>query len=549
MLVGYKSRLQVLMQKFGGSQTYYAFKDVHDGLNAIQGAVEGLHISQEDARGVADGVNTVFRVANPPSFVTVNGITQGEGADYRYNNGQIAFITAPTAGAKIKSFYVTSSNAHGVGSGVSGGSSGGGGTVPPSTANANYVYAGPTSGVAAAPTFRALVAGDIPTVLNPTTISGTPATLTIDLTGSTTSSPARIATANASGTAGGTAERLELGDSNSGLQCGYGQQVSMFSYWGLHVQGARQQVAAPSYVAGAANDPSVTIDAPLSGTGETLRVNGIATATTPTAGDSSTNVATTAFVTSAIAATGPPPTSASANTVYAGPTSGAAAAPTFRLLAAGDIPNITESQVTNLVADLAAKAALASPTFTGTPWSTTPPPGDNSTRIATTAFVATSFAPLASPTFTGAVAVPTMTVSNKVTSYNGVATAGEGLPHIVYAAQQTNVTGATAYTYDMGVGAPGLYRATVFIYPLNPATTGTWTVQFYTTDGGWNPLVTTIGSMTVVSAGGIGGSVIGCAYHGNNPVNTLKVHLTSTVAAMNANVWISVEMLYTTGAF
>lgn len=53
------------------------------------------------------------------------------------------------------------------------------------------------------------------------------------------------------------------------------------------------------------------------------------------------------------------------------------------------------------------KADLASPTFTGIPAAPTPTPGDNSTQIATTSFVATSFSPLASPTFTGIPAAPT----------------------------------------------------------------------------------------------------------------------------------------------
>ncbi len=53
------------------------------------------------------------------------------------------------------------------------------------------------------------------------------------------------------------------------------------------------------------------------------------------------------------------------------------------------------------------KANLASPTFTGTPVAPTAGAGTNTTQIATTAFVATSFAPLASPTFTGVPAAPT----------------------------------------------------------------------------------------------------------------------------------------------
>lgn len=60
------------------------------------------------------------------------------------------------------------------------------------------------------------------------------------------------------------------------------------------------------------------------------------------------------------------------------------------------------------------KANLASPTFTGTPASTTPSAADSTTKIATTAFVQGELttglalkAPIASPTFTGVPAAPT----------------------------------------------------------------------------------------------------------------------------------------------
>jgi hypothetical protein len=48
---------------------------------------------------------------------------------------------------------------------------------------------------------------------------------------------------------------------------------------------------------------------------------------------------------------------------------------------------ITESDVASLTTDLAAKAPLASPTFTGTPAAPTPSFGTNTTQVATTAFV------------------------------------------------------------------------------------------------------------------------------------------------------------------
>jgi hypothetical protein len=61
--------------------------------------------------------------------------------------------------------------------------------------------------------------------------------------------------------------------------------------------------------------------------------------------------------------------------------------------AAGSDPiTVTEAQVTNLVTDLAAKAPLASPALTGTPTAPTAAAADNSTKLATTAYVDTAVA-------------------------------------------------------------------------------------------------------------------------------------------------------------
>ena len=56
-------------------------------------------------------------------------------------------------------------------------------------------------------------------------------------------------------------------------------------------------------------------------------------------------------------------------------------------------------------------------TFTGTPTAPNPPPGDSSTRIATTAYVQSlaGFAPLASPAFTGVPTAPTPTPGTNTT--------------------------------------------------------------------------------------------------------------------------------------
>jgi len=107
-----------------------------------------------------------------------------------------------------------------------------------------------------------------------------------------------------------------------------------------------------------------------------LQVNGIATVTTPTAGDNTTKVATTAFVTSAItaAATGV----ASFNTRTGAVT-----------LTSSDVTTALTYTPVNPTA-LASYATLASPALTGTPTAPTATTFDNSTTLATTAFVKAS---------------------------------------------------------------------------------------------------------------------------------------------------------------
>jgi Chaperone of endosialidase len=112
---------------------------------------------------------------------------------------------------------------------------------------------------------------------------------------------------------------------------------------------------------------------------------GIPNAPTPTPGTNTTQLATTAFVLNALGSVDP-------GVVTFNGRGGTV------MLIANDI-------------SAASGALLASPVFTGTPQAPTPPPGDNSTRIATTAFVATlPYAPLASPAFSGTPTAPTATL-------------------------------------------------------------------------------------------------------------------------------------------
>lgn len=73
------------------------------------------------------------------------------------------------------------------------------------------------------------------------------------------------------------------------------------------------------------------------------------------------------------------------------------------------------------IANVALKANIASPAFTGNPTAPTPSPGDNDTSIATTAFVAAAVvagggAPINSPAFTGNPTAPTPSPGDNDTS-------------------------------------------------------------------------------------------------------------------------------------
>ena len=133
-------------------------------------------------------------------------------------------------------------------------------------------------------------------------------------------------------------------------------------------------------------------------------LTGTPTATTASAGDNSTQIATTAYADTAVA-----------NLVASAP----AALNTLDELAAalGDDENFA----TTITTSIGLKATLASPTFTGTPTlptgtiATTQTAANSTTAVATTAFVTTANnlkANLASPTFTGTVTLPSGTVTS-----------------------------------------------------------------------------------------------------------------------------------------
>jgi hypothetical protein len=181
---------------------------------------------------------------------------------------------------------------------------------------------------------------------------------------------------------------------------------------------------------------------------------GSPTCPTPSPGDNSTNIATTAFVDAAIAAT---------------PASGVSSF------------NSRTGAVTLTTADLAGVggAPLASPVFTGNPTAPTPAAGDSDTSVATTSFVATSFAPLNSPVFTGAPTAPTVAVGDNSTKIATTAWVqsqpiASGDNRLLNGDMLVNQRGATSWP---GTGA-GIYVVDRWAFLSNVAAVKfTWSVN------------------------------------------------------------------------
>lgn len=213
-------------------------------------------------------------------------------------------------------------------------------------------------------------------------------------------------------------------------------------------------------------------------------LTGSPTATTATAGDNSTRIATTAFVTTALS-------------------SGAVSS--F---------NTRTGAVTLQGADLTAAggALLASPAFTGAPTAPTAAPATNNTQIATTAYVTaailadttgvTSFntrtgavsllladitgaggAPLASPSFTGVPLGPTATPGTSTTQLATTAFVAAAIASSGVASFNSRTGAVTLIANDISAAGGALLAGPTFTgVPAAPtATAGTNTTQLATT--------------------------------------------------------------------
>ena len=217
----------------------------------------------------------------------------------------------------------------------------------------------------------------------------------------------------------------------------------------------------------------------VNGTGSVVLTNspiltGTPKAPTATVGDSSLQIASTAFVGAAIAAI--PAGASPSNTAPA--MNGTAAAGSSALYARGDHVHPTDTSL----------APIASPTFTGDPKAPTPTAGDNDTSIATTAFVAAAVAAIpAAPTAATAAEYVSNSAPTKMLTPGAAWSA----------AAPVSPTVAATLTPDFSAGIDFAYTLNQVGHTLaNPTApkVGQKGVIYLTQDGTGNRTITTWGS-------------------------------------------------------
>jgi hypothetical protein len=249
-----------------------------------------------------------------------------------------------------------------------------------------------------------------------TTIGGTTAASTLNLaTGATLTATTKAVNIGTGGVAGSTTN-IAIGTvsggtnaitvngpttftssitaANNSITLGSGTATSVFNFGnGATLSGSTKAVELGTQ--GAAGSTTTIAIGGTAGT-STTTLNGTTNGVTAAADTNSVALATTAYVVGQ-AGTGTPIID------------GTAAVGTSLRYARQDHVHPTDTS----------RAALASPTFTGTPLSTTAAVDTNTTQIATTAFVVgQGYAKLASPTFTGTPTLPTGTIATTQSAGN-----------------------------------------------------------------------------------------------------------------------------------
>jgi hypothetical protein len=153
--------------------------------------------------------------------------------------------------------------------------------------------------------------------------------------------------------------------------------------------------------------------------------------------------------------------------------------------------NTTQLATTAFVTtEVALKANLASPAFTGIPTAPTASAGTNTTQLATTAFVATAttgVAPLASPAFTGVPTAPTATAGTNTTQLATTAFVRANTPSRTILADNNTWTGTNTYTVSPIVPTPVVTDTTTKaanMAAINQAVTGYTSIDVSTAVGG-----------------------------------------------------------------
>ena len=192
--------------------------------------------------------------------------------------------------------------------------------------------------------------------------------------------------------------------------------------------------------------------------------------------------------------------------------------------------NVLQPPTLNAVYDkFVLMAPLASPTFTGSPVAPTPATADNTTQLATTAYVKanlTSYAPLASPTFTGTPVIPT------------------GATGVTQTKNTNNTTLATtAYVNTSNRPAVEAYRSgTVQAIAHNLFTTVIFNTETIDTDAAYN---TATGEFTVPA--GMGGQYLvhaSTVYTSPNTVVAIGAFVGGAEAKRMTDVRVSTDNLF-----